>query len=151
VVEVLVTADDVLARFASKDSHAIWLATWEILRSRDRPELEKLRPRIPEMERILSQVEMGGAFRRNEDDTREAFRHIEDMCSGLCHCVRYPGENILDPRTEERHGLVEVTSTETRPDLYEAHLHARCTDCGRRFFVREVVGWHMPWYDWKVL
>jgi hypothetical protein len=144
-------ATDIVSRFASKDSHAIWLATWEILRSKDRLELAKLRPHIPELERILSQVELGGMFHRNQEDTINAFRHIEDMCSGQCHCVRYPGQNLLDPRNEERHDLVKVTATEIRQDLYEAHLQAHCTECGRRFFVREVIGWHMPWYEWKVL
>ncbi len=139
---------DIIAKFESRDPHAIRKATWVILRSNDRDAFEELREHVPRLRAILASVDMGGMVRKNADDTELAFRYVEDTCRGVCRCRLYEGQNFFNPETEAGYGFVHVLKSEVMRDLHEQHFLVQCDGCSRMLKVREVHGWHVPWYEW---
>ncbi|HWV15600.1 MAG TPA: hypothetical protein VN030_09205 [Cellvibrio sp.] len=144
-------AEQIKSQFETENSHEIYKAIWAILRCKDKTELEKLKPHMPALKKVIARVDLGGVFRRNKDDCKNAFQHIQDMCAGKCHCTAYLGANLRSPTVEEKYDLVKIVGKDIHADLYEAHYFVDCTGCTKKFRVREVLGWHIPWYDWVIL
>lgn len=144
-------AEQIKDKFETENPHEIYEAAWDILHCKDKAELKKLKPHIPAFKKILTRVDLGGAFRRNKDDCTNAFQHIRDMCSGKCHCTAYQGANFRSPAVEETYDFVKIVGEGMNEDLYEEHYFVDCTECARKFRVRVVLGWHIPWYEWVVL
>lgn len=141
--------DDVLAHFGSREPRQIYEATWQILRCGDAAALEALHPHLPRLRAIVAQVDLGGMVRRNADDTELAFRYVENSVQGLCRCqTLYVGDTLLDPAKEADLGFVTILSSQDHLDLHEQHFQVQCTGCSRHLTVREVNGWHVPWYAW---
>ena len=139
---------EIIEKFESKNSHEIWLATWEILHSNDKEVLKALMPSIPGFNEILKQVDMGGKIRSNASDTLKALKYIEDTFNGLCRCELYKGQNVFNPEAEEKLGHIKILKTEFFKEEYEERFLVCCKECGKNLNVREVSGWHVPLYDW---
>ncbi|GLX78283.1 hypothetical protein tinsulaeT_16230 [Thalassotalea insulae] len=138
-------------KFESYDSHKIWEATWEILRCDDIDKLTELSAFIPRFSDILKQVDMGGAVRKNEDDTKLAFEYIKKRCSGLCRCFlyTYSGHNMFNPKKESDLAFVDIDKATIIKEVQEQHFSVTCSTCSKKYKVREVHGWHVPWYEWS--
>lgn len=140
---------EIIKKFESKDSHLIWEATWQILRCNDVEQLGQLKNHINGFKKILSQVDMGGGLRRNADDTMLAFSYIEQVCQGVCRCYLYSKHVYLDPRMDAKLELVTINSSQVMRELCEQHFDVSCNFCHQAFKVREIIGGHVPWYEWK--
>ena len=127
----------------------MWLATWDILQSNDRLRIAELLPFLGELRLICSKVSMGGAFTSNNTSAEMAFQYVENTAKGICRCSLYPTQQILRPQKEEKLGFVKILQSEVFKELYEEHFWVRCESCQTKFNVREVIGGHTPWYDWK--
>jgi hypothetical protein len=143
--------DEIVKKFESEDSHQIWQATWDIISCNNLDELKSLEPHLPNFRKILSRVEMGGAFRSNAHSAEVAFRYIENTCNEICRCKLYTEEEFLNPRNEERDTFILIENSEVFPNLYEEHFEVVCNGCGKKFKVREIIGGHVPWWNWKKL
>ena len=139
----------IIEKFESRNPHKIWQATWEILRCNDLDILSELAVYIPAFTEILAKVDLGGAVRRNAQDAQLALKYIEQRCKGLCRCYLYSGQNMFSPEQESALDFIEIVTSQTMEDLYEAHFLVICSGCAKKFNVREVHGWHVPWYEWS--
>lgn len=141
--------DRILQAYETRDTHAMWSATWAILRCRDRDRLHQLLPHVPRMREILERVDLGGAFLSNNDSARRALNWIEQAETGACHCTLYSHTSQWMPESEAEHGNVEIESTEVDRKAYETRYRVRCLECGTHYRVREIIGWHLPQYEWR--
>lgn len=139
----------VVEQFESEDPHQIWQATWEILRCNDLQALSLLEPMIPHFQSLLAQVELGGMVRNNAKDSQLALRYIQDRGNGLCRCTLYSGQNFFNPVKEAELGIIHIDDSQLMKQLHEQHFRVRCAGCDKAFNVREVGGWHVPWYEWS--
>ena len=139
----------IVEKFESRDPHKIWEATWEILRCNDLDKLSELKAYIPVFSEILAKVEMGGAIRSNAEDTKLSLKYIEQRCQGSCRCYLYSGQNMFNPEKEAELSFVEIVTSQVMKELYEHHFVVTCCECSKKFKVREVHGWHVPWYEWS--
>lgn len=142
-------SSEIIKKFESRDSHAIWQATWEILRCSDKNELSKLIPYLENFKRIINSIDSGGAIYSNKESAIMAFSHIEHSITNICYCSLFMRSSKFCPRNEAELSHISIKSSEIRKDLYEEHFKVLCNYCGNKYFVREVHGWHVPWYEWK--
>lgn len=135
------TLDDLL----SSESHRIWQASWEVIRTRDTVLLENLRAALPTIRRATADVELGGMIRPNRDALDHALRKIRDYRSWRCWCDDYPRLLAFDPAREEERGHATVLGRD--PSGWPATYECECAVCGRRFSVEEGEH-HALWWRW---
>lgn len=141
---------EIIDKFNSKDSHSILDAVWWILSCTDREFLSELIPYIKEFRKEVKKVALGGMLYSNEKNFEMAMSYIKDFCSGQCHCELYLKTIQFGPEPEARKNLVTILHSKVEKELYEEHFDVECVLCKKHFKVREVHGWHVPWYEWKV-
>ncbi|MAS92208.1 MAG: hypothetical protein CMO55_03335 [Verrucomicrobiales bacterium] len=141
--------ESILQAFESKDPQAIHQATGAILRSRDRDWLHQLLPHVPRMREIVDKVDLGGAFLSNNASAKHALNWIENAEAGACQCTLYGTTSQWMPENEARNGNVEIESTEIDRKACETRYRVRCLECGTHYRVLEIMGWHLPQYQWR--
>lgn len=140
--------DELIDKFKSKEPHTILDAVWWVIGCTDKEFLSRLKPFIPEIKKEVKSVDLGGMIYRNSDNFDLAMDYIKDFCSGICHCNIYIKTQKFSPQNEARKNFVVILSSKTEKELYEEHFDVECSLCHKHFKVREVHGWHVPWYDW---
>lgn len=143
-------SSEIIEKFESRDGHSIWEATWDILRCADKTELIKLIPHLESFKEIIHGIDLGGAIYSNKESAYLALSHIEQSCTNICHCSLFTQAQKFSPRKEADWGHVSLKGSEIKKDIYEEHFDVVCNYCGNQYFVREVHGWHVPWYEWEI-
>lgn len=141
---------EIIEKFESRDSHSIWEATWDILRCADKTELKKLIPHLEKLKEIINDIDLGGAIYSNKESADLALSHIEQSGANICRCLLFTQTSKFSPHKEVEWGHVSLQCSEIKKDLYEEHFYVVCNYCGNQYFAREVYGWHVPWYEWKI-
>ncbi|WP_078082664.1 hypothetical protein, partial [Microbulbifer mangrovi] len=149
-VRQCMNSSEIIEKFESRDSHSIWEATWEILRCADKTELKKLMPYLKKFKEIINGLDLGGAIYSNKNSANLALSHIEQSVTNICHCSLFTQSPKFSPSKEAEWGHVSLKGSEIKKELYEEHYDVVCNYCGNQYFVREVHGWHVPWYEWKI-
>ena len=136
-------------KFESGDSDLIREATREIVECADRAELQKLLPHVQVLRELIQNIEPGGATYSNRDLAELALSWIEQSSTNVCRCMLYQESPIFSPEKEAESGHVGISGASVKTDLYEKHFEVECNHCRKKYLVREVHGWHVPWYEWK--
>jgi hypothetical protein len=134
----------------SQDPSKVRDAAFEIISSRDIERLAGLASYVPQLKEHASTVELGGALISNKDHLLFAIRKIEFAANDQdCLCQLYPEYTLFNPHTESSKQNIIIHRSEVKKELYEEHFDVSCFECGQTYFVREVHGYHYPWYEWK--
>jgi hypothetical protein len=143
--------DEILENFKSKDRSRILDAVWWVLGSADRELLSQLIPYIPELRKEIKKLDLGGMIYSNNKNFEMAMTYLQDFCSGKCRCNLYGVTHQFSPKMEANKNHVTILSSTLMKELYEEHFDVECSLCKKHFKVREVHGWHVPWYEWKIV
>lgn len=139
----------VVKQFRSTDAHQMWMAAWSILQCNDADKVKTLKPYLPEFRKICHEINMGGAFRSNNESAELSFICVENAFRGICRCKIYSQQNILDPRRETDQGFITILWSELLKEKYEEHFRVQCKRCDDILNVREIAGGHVPWFVWR--
>lgn len=140
---------DIAAGMRSNNAHTVWTAAWAIIHTIDAATLRTLSAYIPEFRRALKTAPQGSGIRDGRLDMRLAIDVLDTSQNGRCRCTLYPQTDRLAPRQEEELGCVSIDAADIRHDLYEEQFQVTCRACGKRYWVREVLGYHYPWWEWR--
>ena len=140
-----VRVTDTLGDLLSHDPNRIWLASWEIIRTRDTTLLETLRTALPMIRQATADIELGGMIQPNRDALTHALGKVQNYRKWRCWCDDYPKLLSYDPAREEERGHARVLSRDRSgwPVTYECE----CLVCGRQFSVEEGE-YHALWWRW---
>lgn len=138
----------ILQNLKSKDPSKILDAVWWILGSADREVLSELMPYLPELRKEIQKINLGGMIYSNNKNFELAVSYIQDFCSGKCRCSLYARTQQFSPQMEANKNHIVILSSTLKKELYEEHFNVECSLCKKHFNVREVHGWHVPWYEW---
>lgn len=122
---------------------------WDVIRLRDRDQLDALAASLAEVERATAEVDLGGALRPNRRSLEFALRKLRFHRDRKgCLCELYPDFLQYDPDVEAAAGNVVVVGTRHVDGRWvEAH-RCRCTACGAVYDVRHGEA-HTPWWEWR--
>lgn len=137
----------VINKFESNDSHLIWEATWDILYASPSA-VKALRPKVERFQEIIRKSNLGGRIFSNTESAYLACRYIERSADGYCRCQMVKRQSLFSPVKEAENEFAKIVSRELKKALFEEHFHVTCRLCGQSYFVREVGGWHVQWYEW---
>ena len=140
---------EVLDFIFSGDNHKAWIASWEIIRTRNTlldqyylPELAGLRKSI----KSLPKPE-GLALRDSRDSVKLALAILEARQCDICRCSIYPTTDQVLPESLEKYGMIEILAKRDIP--WEPEFDCQCTDCGKIYLVKENHGYHYPVSSWR--
>lgn len=130
-------SSQVLKYFFSSDSHNIWLASQQILRS-NQVELEKhFLPFLPAIRIAISSIE--DTELRSPSDYRNAakmaLRLLEAINEGKCRCVIYSFSDNLLALDQMQKGFIKVLEQKQSP--YMPETICECLRCQKKFHVVE--------------
>ncbi len=141
-------AKDLLKKLESQDKHQIMDAVWGILDCTNKSILTELLPHVSSLKKQVKKVDMGGMVYKNSDHFLTAMNYIKTLCDGGCYCSLFQSTSLFGPESQEDHGHVRIVSRISNVELFEVNFEVECLYCQRRYSVREVHGWHVPWYEW---
>jgi len=136
---------DTLGDLLSHDPYRIWLASWEIIRTRDTTLLETLRTALPMIRQATLDIELGGMIQSNRDALTHALGKVQDYRKWRCWCDDYPRLLAYDPAREEERGHARVLSRGRSG--WPVNYECECLVCGRQFSVEEGE-YHALWWRW---
>lgn len=136
--------------FLSGESRRVLRAVWAVFASRDPEVLAPLVRALPAIEKATADLDLGGALLSNGTNLDHALGRLRLFASKRCLCGAYPDHVRYEPAKEEALGHVRIVEEipmffNGRPD--RPQRICECTDCGRRFSVKEGE-YHYTWWEW---
>lgn len=107
-----------------------------------------------DLEKEIAQYSLKGdpkvitAVNENIESNR-AVKLVKTVREGNCRCSYYFSSELVPllPKDEEENGLIKILSTKDIP--WQSEHICECTDCGKKFNVREEHGYHYPQSNWR--
>jgi hypothetical protein len=143
------SGEDWLTAFLSRDPQQIWNACAWVRRCWDRPVLRSLAAKRGAIDAAASGVPLGGALRPNSLQLDFALRKLAFAEGDACFCNLFPTDDLFDPRREAEAGHLVMSDELIDRVNQETQWTCRCLVCDASYRVKEVTGYHYPWYRWK--
>ena len=143
--------ENIIKEFKSKDSHKIWRASGDVIKSsHDKKLIKPLTEHLDSIRKNTKDVEHGGALASNSRFLEKAIEIIEfyERDNG-CPCKLYLKGKYdgFDPNKESVKGNIRIESK--KEGEWMADYIASCSQCKREFEIEERNG-HYTWFKWKL-
>ena len=140
-----------LQDITSGDPTTVRSSSCEIIKSRDKQELDYLASKLEAIREQTKGLALGGALFPNAEHLKFALRKLEYHRSRAgCLCLLYPGYLFYNPQQEAEAGNVTIESTSYLEGKWVDFYECVCTTCGKRYRVEERES-HYTWWGWKAL
>ena len=137
-----------LADLTSQETSRVYGAMWQLVKLRDKAELDALAAALPQIEQATAGLDLGGMIYSNNQTLEFALRRLRYYRDGEgCLCGLYPDLPLYDVEKEADAGNVRILATRYIDNKWLDSWDCECTECGQRFSVKYGEG-HASWWEW---
>lgn len=145
--------ESIITYMSSQNNHLVFMASWQIISAADGNVLEALLHHVPKFSR--------------ECVTPYSCHGIPALAletilthNKLCRCFLYSKVHGVvvgncspkfSPEVEEELGNICIIHEEMKLDLYEIHFDVICSNCGKKYWVRQNNDRFYPLWSWKIV